>query len=67
MFKFSRINRRIATGAGIFPEYDKTISNMLINKHSKVICQGLTGKQVEIVFIIFIRICIGDISYQTCY
>ena len=37
----------LVTGAGRFPEYDKTIQNMLLNKSSKVLCQGLTGKQVR--------------------
>lgn len=28
--------------------YDKTVKNMLINKQTKVVCQGFTGKQVTI-------------------
>jgi hypothetical protein len=28
--------------------YDQTVKNMLINKQTKVVCQGFTGKQVTI-------------------
>jgi len=27
--------------------YDKTVKNMLINKNTRVVCQGFTGKQVK--------------------
>ena len=41
---------RFSTTAFVGSGYDATAHNMLINKETRVICQGFTGKQVGIVY-----------------